>query len=115
MALRRRNAGISRSSSTSDSSGASSRSSASVAAWTSTSFGKAATTFSPRGRSILIPRGAASTSGFGRSAGWGTYDYNVSDDSSASGSHSVKNWKPSWNNTTDYTPVGLSLSAGYRP
>ncbi|HEV7615137.1 MAG TPA: right-handed parallel beta-helix repeat-containing protein [Solirubrobacterales bacterium] len=51
----------------------------------------------------------------GRAGGWGTYDYNVSDDASASGSHSVKNWKPSWNNTTDYTPVGLSFSAGYRP
>ncbi len=51
----------------------------------------------------------------GRAAGWGTYDYNVSEDGSASGSHSLRNWKPSWVNTTDYTPVGLSFTAGYRP
>jgi outer membrane biosynthesis protein TonB len=51
----------------------------------------------------------------GRAGSWGTYDYNVSEDGSAGGSHSVKNWKPSWTNTTDYTPVGLSFTAGYRP
>ena len=51
----------------------------------------------------------------GRASGWGTYDYNVSEDASASGSHSVRNWKPSWIDTTSYTPVGLSLTAGYRP
>lgn len=51
----------------------------------------------------------------GRAGGWGTYDYNVSEDGSASGSHSVRNWKPSWVDTTSYTPVGLSLTAGYRP
>ncbi len=51
----------------------------------------------------------------GRAAGWGTYDYNVSEDGSASGSHSVKNWKPSWTDTTNYTPVGLGFAAGYRP
>jgi outer membrane biosynthesis protein TonB len=51
----------------------------------------------------------------GRAGGWGTYDYNVSEDGSASGAHSLRNWKPSWVNTIDYTPVGLSLTAGYRP
>ena len=51
----------------------------------------------------------------GRAGSWGVYDYNVSEDGSAGGSHSVKNWKPSWNNTTEYTPVGLSFTAGYRP
>ena len=51
----------------------------------------------------------------GRAASWGTYDYNVSSDGSASGAHSVKNWKPTWNNATDYTPVGLAFTAGYRP
>jgi flagellar hook assembly protein FlgD len=51
----------------------------------------------------------------GRAGNWGTYDYNVSEDGSAGGAHSVKNWKPSWTNTTDYTPVGLSFAAGYRP
>jgi Bacterial TSP3 repeat/Right handed beta helix region len=51
----------------------------------------------------------------GRAASWGTYDYNVSKDGSASGSHSVRNWSPSWSNTTDYTPLGLPFAAGYRP
>jgi len=51
----------------------------------------------------------------GRAAGWGTYDYNVSEDGSASGSHSVRNWKPSWVDTTDYTPLGLGFTAGFRP
>ena len=51
----------------------------------------------------------------GRAASWGTYDYNVSSDGSASGSHSVRNWNPSWANTVDYTPVGLPFTAGYRP
>jgi Right handed beta helix region/Bacterial TSP3 repeat len=51
----------------------------------------------------------------GRAGGWGTYDYNVSEDGSASGSHSVRNWKPSWVDTSSYTPLGLSLTAGYRP
>jgi parallel beta helix pectate lyase-like protein/thrombospondin type 3 repeat protein len=51
----------------------------------------------------------------GRAGGWGTYDYNVSEDGSASGSHSLRNWKPSWVDTTSYIPLGLSLTAGYRP
>ncbi len=51
----------------------------------------------------------------GRAAGWGTYDYNVSSDNSASGSHSVRNWSPSWVDTTNYTPLGLPFAAGYRP
>jgi len=51
----------------------------------------------------------------GRASGWGTYDYNVSEDGSASGSHSVKNWAPSWVDTTSYVPKNLSIAAGYRP
>ncbi|HET9591792.1 MAG TPA: right-handed parallel beta-helix repeat-containing protein [Solirubrobacterales bacterium] len=51
----------------------------------------------------------------GRAGSWGVYDYNVSEDGSASGSHSIRNWKPSWVDTTAYTPLGLSFTAGYRP
>jgi hypothetical protein len=51
----------------------------------------------------------------GRAGSWGTYDYNVSSDNSASGSHSVRNWSPSWLDTTDYVPSGLGFAAGYRP
>jgi hypothetical protein len=51
----------------------------------------------------------------GRAVGWGTYDYNVSSDSSAEGPHSVRNWSPSWLDTTNYSPQGLAFSAGYRP
>jgi Right handed beta helix region/Bacterial TSP3 repeat len=51
----------------------------------------------------------------GRAGSWGTYDYNVSEDGSAGGSHSVRNWSPSWSDTTDYTPLGLPFAAGYRP
>jgi hypothetical protein len=51
----------------------------------------------------------------GRAGSWGTYDYNVSSDNSAGGSHSVRNWSPSWLDTTNYVPQGLAFSAGYRP
>jgi len=51
----------------------------------------------------------------GRADTWGTYDYNVSTDSSAEGAHSVRNWAPLWLDTTDYTPLGLPFAAGYRP
>jgi hypothetical protein len=51
----------------------------------------------------------------GRAGGWGTYDYNVSSDNSASGSHSVRNWSPSWLDTINYVPQGLGFTAGYRP
>jgi len=51
----------------------------------------------------------------GRAGSWGTYDYNVSKDGSAGGSHSVRNWSPSWADTTSYTPLGLPFAAGYRP
>jgi hypothetical protein len=51
----------------------------------------------------------------GRAGGWGTYDYNVSSDGSANGSHSVRNWSPSWVDTVNYTPKGLAFSAGYAP
>jgi hypothetical protein len=51
----------------------------------------------------------------GRAGSWGTYDYNVSEDGSAGGSHSVRNWSPSWSDTTNYGPLGLPFAAGYRP
>ncbi len=51
----------------------------------------------------------------GRAGDWGTYDYNVSSDDSAEGSHSVRNWSPSWTDTTDYGPIGLPFEAGFRP
>jgi hypothetical protein len=51
----------------------------------------------------------------GRAGSWGTYDYNVSSDNSAGGSHSVRNWSPSWSDTMNYTPLGLPFAAGYRP
>ena len=51
----------------------------------------------------------------GRAGSWGVYDWNVSEDGSASGANSVRNWKPSWVNTTSYQPVGLPFVAGYRP
>jgi hypothetical protein len=51
----------------------------------------------------------------GRAGSWGTYDYNVSDDGSAGGAHSVRNWTPTWSETTNYIPSGLPLAAGYRP
>jgi hypothetical protein len=51
----------------------------------------------------------------GRAASWGTYDWNVSDDASASGSHSVRNWRPTWSDQTNYVPSGLSFEAGFRP
>jgi hypothetical protein len=51
----------------------------------------------------------------GRAGSWGTYDFNVSEDGSAGGPHSVRNWSPSWSDTTNYTPLGLPFAAGYRP
>jgi hypothetical protein len=51
----------------------------------------------------------------GRAGGWGTYDYNVSEDGSAGGTHSVRNWSPSWADTSNYIPLGLPFAAGYRP
>ncbi len=65
----------------------------------------------------------------GRAASWGTYDYNVSDDGSVAGSHSIQNWNPSWQNTAwsptaqqSATPTGyyqppasnLPFAAGYQ-
>jgi hypothetical protein len=51
----------------------------------------------------------------GRADQWGVYDYNVSSDASAKGSHSVRNWKPLWVDTLSYVPLGISFAAGYRP
>ena len=49
----------------------------------------------------------------GRAASWGTYDYNVSSDSSASGRHSLRHWSPRWSGTATYAPLGLPFAAGY--
>jgi Bacterial TSP3 repeat/Right handed beta helix region len=49
----------------------------------------------------------------GRAASWGTYDYNVSSDGSAAGTHSVRNWSPSWVDTVNYSPKGLPFAAGF--
>jgi len=49
----------------------------------------------------------------GRAAGWGTYDYNVSSDSSAGGPHSLRRWSPRWEGTATYAPLGLPFPAGY--
>jgi hypothetical protein len=49
----------------------------------------------------------------GRAAGWGTYDYNVSSDSSAGGPHSLRRWSPRWAGTVTYAPLGLPFAAGY--
>ncbi len=49
----------------------------------------------------------------GRAAEWGTYDYNVSSDGSAGGSHSLRRWSPSWAGSETYAPRGLPFAAGY--
>jgi hypothetical protein len=49
----------------------------------------------------------------GRAASWGVYDYNVSSDSSARGSHSLRRWSPRWQSTASYAPLGLPFTAGY--
>lgn len=51
----------------------------------------------------------------GRAGTWGVYDYNVSNDSSAIGTGSIRNWTPNWVNTTAYQAVGLPIDAGYKP
>jgi hypothetical protein len=42
-----------------------------------------------------------------------TFDYNVTSDGSAVGSHSIGNWTPRWGDTLNYQPVGLPFAAGY--
>jgi hypothetical protein len=49
----------------------------------------------------------------GRATDWGSYDYNVSSDTSAGGPHSLRRWSPRWENTTTYPPLGLPFRAGY--
>jgi len=49
----------------------------------------------------------------GRAGSWGTYDFNVSSDSSASGRHSLRRWSPRWSGTATYAPLGLPFAAGY--
>ncbi len=45
---------------------------------------------------------------------WGTFDYDVTSDGSAIGPHSVRNWQPRWEDETNYKPLGLPISAGFR-
>ena len=45
-----------------------------------------------------------------------TFDYNVTDDSSAhqgGSTHYMTGWKPHWTDQTSYQPVGLPFAAGY--
>jgi pectate lyase len=49
----------------------------------------------------------------GRADGWGSYDYNVSSDSSARGTHSLRRWSPRWTGVATYAPLGLPFAAGY--
>jgi hypothetical protein len=49
----------------------------------------------------------------GRAHDWGTYDYNVSSDSSAGGAHSLRRWSPRWSGVAAYQPLGLPFAAGY--
>jgi hypothetical protein len=49
----------------------------------------------------------------GRAGQWGSYDYNVSSDGSAGGSHSLRRWSPRWADTRSYAPLGLPFAAGY--
>lgn len=49
----------------------------------------------------------------GRAGSWGTYDYNVSSDSSAGGPHSLRRWSPRWAGVATYAPLGLPFAAGY--
>jgi Right handed beta helix region len=49
----------------------------------------------------------------GRAASWGSYDYNVSSDSSARGPHSLRRWAPRWAGAVTYAPLGLPFAAGY--
>jgi hypothetical protein len=49
----------------------------------------------------------------GRAGSWGTYDYNVSSDGSAGGSHSLRRWSPRWAGVVTYAPLGLPFAAGY--
>jgi hypothetical protein len=63
---------------------------------------------------------------FGACTGTCTFDYNVSQDKSASSAHSAINWAPkwvttSWSSLTEptpptgyYIPTGLPIEAGYK-
>lgn len=46
---------------------------------------------------------------------WGTFDYNATSDASALGANSIRDWHPHWGNEVDYPPLGLPISAGFRP
>jgi hypothetical protein len=44
---------------------------------------------------------------------FGTFDYNVSQDGSASGPHSLRHWHPRWAAAAGYEPLCLPFQAGY--
>ena len=46
---------------------------------------------------------------------FGTYNYNASQDSSASGPHSLRHWHPRWSSEVDFQPFCLPFAAGYEP
>lgn len=46
---------------------------------------------------------------------FGTYDYNVSTDGSASGPHSLRHWHARWANEVDFKPLCVPFAAGYGP
>lgn len=45
--------------------------------------------------------------------GWGAFDFNVTSDGSAAGPNSVRDWRPAWEDTVDYRPLGLPFAAGF--
>jgi thrombospondin type 3 repeat protein len=57
----------------------------------------------------------ADVSAEARAGSWGTYDWNVSSDRSATGPNSIRNWTPRWVDSVGFLPVGLPFRAGYRP
>ncbi len=46
---------------------------------------------------------------------FGTYDYNVSQDGSASGRHSLRRWRAHWGGKAGVRPLCLPFAAGYHP
>jgi nitrous oxidase accessory protein NosD len=45
---------------------------------------------------------------------FGSFDYNVSQDGSASGRHSLRRWRPSWAGAAGLQPLCVPFAAGYR-
>ena len=51
----------------------------------------------------------------GRAGEWGTYDWNVSGDTSAPGPNSTRDWQPSWASGSSFEPLGIPFVTGYLP